>query len=84
MTDANQEPKTPDDAGNSAESEANAANTTKQPEELVRRKVVPPPADAADKLGDDRSPGGSGRGLGPAVTATSQTEGEQLNSDERR
>jgi len=84
MTDANQEPKTPVDAGDSAESEANTANTTKQPEELVRRKVVPPPADAADKLGDDRSPGGSGRGLGPAVTATSQTEGEQLNSDERR
>jgi hypothetical protein len=73
MTEASKEPKRPVDAG----SEATSANTSEQPEEWVRRRVVPPPPDASDKPGEDRSPGGSGRGLGQPITPAPQPKVEQ-------
>lgn len=79
MTEASKEPKKPTDT----ESETNLASTIEQPEELVRKKVVPPPPDDADQSGDDdRSPGGSGRGLGQSVTAPPQPKDEQSGSSE--
>lgn len=57
MTEANKESKKPADA----EAKTHPANPAEQPEEWVRRKIVPPPEEPNQKNDGDRSPGGSGR-----------------------
>ncbi len=75
MTEASKEPTKPVDA----ESEANLAIASEQPEEWVRRKVVPPVD--ADPLDDgDRSPGGSGRGFDRSIMPAPLTDVEQTEA----
>jgi len=59
MTEVSKESHKPTDA----ENEATPAQTVEQPEEWVRKKVVPSPPDDSDKSDNDRSPGGSGRSV---------------------